>query len=149
MKVWVRWTAADDATLRRLDAAGASSAEMAHALGRSENAVRKRRKILGLTTRFSRPEYTQTEDQCIVEMMSQGGGWARYEEIGRRLGRPAAGIKYRVRALRLKESGRQRRCLRCQRMFASNGPGNRICKHCGRLEIHDTILGHPYEGVLA
>lgn len=39
---------------------------------------------------------------------------------------------------------RERRCLRCQQMFRSDGPGNRICSPCGdvnrKVRVSDAEL---------
>ena len=56
-----QWTAADDETLRRLNAAGKSPAEMMSVLERSECAIRRRRETLGLPAP-SRREFARVRD---------------------------------------------------------------------------------------
>lgn len=44
--------------------------------------------------------------------------------------------EYRSPYMEVKPKKTERKCLKCNEMFKSDGPGNRICGECNRNNVH-------------
>jgi len=91
-----RWRASEDAQLTRLYAGGVPLAEIAHRLGRSQEAVGARRRALGMPARRVRPSWSEPQDRLVILATAAGLPAA---EIAQRLGRSPQQVISRRRRL--------------------------------------------------
>jgi hypothetical protein len=87
-----RWRASEDAQLTRLYARQLPLRVIAERLGRSEEAISARRKLLGISLRRAPVSWTEREDRLII-LASRAGAPAT--DIALQLGRSAEQVKAR------------------------------------------------------
>ncbi len=91
-----RWTLTENRTLRGHYDAGVSLRLIADRLGRSESAVRARRRALGISPRDRVREWTSTED---TQLRASSASGVPVGAVAQRLGRPAEQVRRRRRRL--------------------------------------------------
>jgi hypothetical protein len=87
-----RWRASEDAQLARLYASKLSLRVIAERLGRSEEALTARRKLLGIAPRRATPQWTEQQDRLIVLATRAGASAAT---IARQQGRSIEQVRAR------------------------------------------------------
>lgn len=92
------WTGSEDATLTRLYRAGAAVREIAHTVGRSEDAVNSRRRELGIAARRTPAAWSPGED-ALLEAATRAG--VPRAVLAERLARPIGQLVSRRRMLGL------------------------------------------------
>ena len=90
-------------------------------------------------------KWTRQEIATLRKMLADG---ATYAEIAQHLRRSADAVRQKTDDLRAHEErakqataqslprARPRRCLKCQQIFDSEGPHNRICDDCKRHDVY-------------
>jgi len=126
------FTPEDDAEIVRLAASGASVRAICMALSAGRRGVAARLAHLGVTvTTRASYAFTAKEDADILARLAAGDSASA---IARDLGVGHQTILGRTASLELGRAGRparlRRPCLRCRVPFASDGPGNRLCRRC-------------------
>lgn len=134
-----RWSREDDATLRRLYAAGWGLDDIATVLGRSADAVTYRRRELGVPARRPhRRVWTARHDALIRGAAAAGVSAA---ELARRIGLPVEAVRHRRGQLGLARPPARRYDAREDEVIEVGLGGGRTLEHVAEL------LGRPVEGV--
>ena len=100
---------------------------------------------LTLKPRGPSRKWTRQEIATLRQMLADGRAYA---DIAQHLRRSADAVREKAEALRAHEQcagqtktqdpprARPRKCLKCQKMFDSEGPHNRICDECKTHEAY-------------
>jgi hypothetical protein len=90
-------------------------------------------------------KWTRQEIATLRQMLADG---LKYAEIAQHLRRSADGVRQKADDLRAHEErakqttaqslrrARPRKCLKCEQLFDSEGPHNRICEDCKRQDVY-------------
>lgn len=143
-----RWSPAEDRAVTKRWRAGASAVEISAEFGRTPDAVRSRVKLLGICRWVNTP-VSPEEIEFLVDAFRRN---EPIDVIAQQVGRGESTVRAHIKRLgltrpRLRTRKTKRECMCCGRVFLSWGNGNRLCSEC--REKSPTILGHPYDGVLA
>lgn len=78
--------------------------------------------------------FTPVEDKLLSDLVAEG---IKAPAIAKRLDRPESSVYRRIQTLGLAQGATrktQRNCLCCSSSFLSDGPHNRLCSRCRRIE---------------
>jgi DNA-binding CsgD family transcriptional regulator len=104
------WAPAEDAFLVAATKAGVPASEIGRRLGRTSDAVRRRREICGITRPRHRP-YTPDDDALLRAGLRAGLTWS---ELASRLGRTGGALRLRAQKLDLIDPAPRRRWTRAE-----------------------------------
>lgn len=82
----------------------------------------------------TRTPFSPVEDNLLRDLVDEG---IKPSAIAKRLGRPESSVYRRIQTLGLAQGATrktQRNCLCCSKSFLSDGPHNRLCSRCRRIE---------------